>query len=270
MAQATWTLRAMHPWGGGYLWVGLQTIILRECAVIARFWSVTLAPPITMTLLYFAVFGEVLGKRIGPLSGVDYIQYVSPGLVVLWVIPYSFGHTASAFLGARFFRFLEEILVSPLPEWAVMAGYVTGGVIRGILVGSAAAITTLLVAHVHVRSVLATVAAVLLAALVSSLGGFITALFAKTFQQVQAIQLSILTPLMYVGGVFNPVSLLPDWAQRLSLANPLLYMVNAVRFGLLGISDVRVALTFWVTGAAGIALTVAALALLAHGKGIRD
>ena len=270
MAQATRTLLVSEPLAGGRLWTGLRTIVLRECAVIARFWSVTLAPPVMTTLLYFAIFGEILGKQIGPFSGIDYIRYLSPGLIVLWVIPFGFGHTASAFLGARFFRFLEEILVSPLPEWAVMAGYVTGGVIRGVLVGAAAAITTLFVAHIHVSSVLVSTAALLLAAVVASLGGFIAALFVQSFQQVEGIQLLILTPLMYLGGVFNPVALLPDWAQKLALANPLLYMVNAVRYGLLGVSDVPVGVAFWMMGATAIVLLVAALSLLAGGKGIRD
>lgn len=263
-------LRASDAAARGKPWVGLRTIILRECAVIARFWTVTLAPPVITTLLYFAIFGEILGRRIGSFSGIEYIQYVSPGLIVLWVIPYAFGHTASGFLGARIFRFLEEILISPLPAWAVMLGYVAGGVIRGMLVGAAAALTTLLVAHLHVTSVTVSVAGLLLAALVSALGGFITALFAKTFQQVEAIQLSILTPLMYLGGVFNPLSMLPAWAQKLALANPLLYMVNAVRYGLLGVSDVPVGLAFSMMGATGIAFLLVALQLLARGKGIRD
>lgn len=270
MAQATWTLRASAPRAGGKPWVGLRTIILRECAVIARFWLVTLAPPVMTTLLYFAVFGEILGKRIGAFTGIDYIQYLSPGLIAMWVIPYAFGHTASAFLGARIFRFVEEILISPLPQWAVMAGYVAGGVIRGILVGTIAAVTTLFAAHLHVESVLMSLAALLLAAVVASLGGFVTALYARSFEQVQMIQGAILTPLMYLGGVFNPVSLLPHWAQKLAVFNPMLYMVNAVRYGLLGVSDVPVGLAFWLTGAAGIVLLLIALQLLARGKGIRD
>lgn len=271
MAQATGIFRAAdRPAGGKKLWIGLKTIFLRECAVIARFWSVTLAPPVMSTLLYFAVFGGILGKRIGSFGGVDYLHYVAPGLIALWVIPYAFGHSASGFLGSKFFKYIEEILVSPLPAWVVMLGYVMGGVMRGFLVGAAAAITTLLIMHLHVRSVLITVVALTLAALVSSLGGFITGLFAKSFEQVQMIQGSILTPLMFFGGVFNPVSMLPDWAQKLSLANPMLYMVNAVRYGLLGVSDVPVGLTLSVMSVAAIALFFVAMKLVAHGKGIRE
>ena len=270
MAQATGMLQASDPLASSRVWIGLNTIILRECTVIARFWTVTLAPPVITTLLYFAVFGDILGKRIGSFGGVDYIQYVAPGLIALWVIPYSFGHTAGGFLGSRIFKYLEEILVTPLPGWAVMLGYVIGGVLRGFVVGAAAAVTTLLFTRLHVDSVLVTLAAISLAALVSSLGGFIAALFAKTFQQVQMIQTSILTPLMFLGGVFNPVSVLPAWAQKLALANPMLYMVDAVRYGLLGVSDVPVGLTFSVMGGAGIALFLAAMGLLARGKGIRD
>jgi ABC-2 type transport system permease protein len=269
MAQATRMLRASDP-AASQVWVGLNTIILRECAVIVRFWTVTLAPPVITTLLYFAVFGGILGKRIGSFAGVDYIHYVAPGLIALWVIPYSFGHTAGGFLGSRVFKYLEEILVTPLPGWAFMLGYVIGGVLRGVVVGAAAAVTALLFTRLHVEFVLVTVVALTLAALVSSLGGFIAALFAKTFEQVQMIQTSILTPLMFVGGVFNPVSALPAWAQKLALANPMLYMVDAVRYGLLGISDVPVGLSFTLMGALAIVLFLAAVKLLAAGKGIRD
>ena len=270
MAQAIRILPLPERLAAGRVWIGLKTVVRRECAVIAQFWSVTLAPPVVSTLLYFAVFGDVLGKRIGPFGGVDYLHYVAPGLIILWVVPYAFGHTGAGFLGARFFGYLEEILVTPLPGWAVMVGYVAGGVLRGIVVGAAAAVTTLLLAPFHVRSVLVTVVALLLAALVSSLAGFVTALFAKSFEQVRAIQGLILTPLMFLGGVFNPISVLPDWARRLSLANPMLYMVNAVRYGMVGTSDVAVTLTFAVMCAAVVVLFAVGVNLLARGKGIRD
>lgn len=263
-------VRASSRLAGGGVWIGLNTIVRRECGVIVRFWTVTFAPPVMTTLLYFVVFGDVLGKRIGSFGGIDYIHYVAPGLIVLWVIPYAFAHTAGGFLGARIFKFLEEILVTPLPAWAVTLGYVAGGVLRGFVVGAAAAVTTLLFTHLHIRSVPVTIAAMSLAALVASLGGFIASLFAKTFEQVQMIQGSILTPLVFFGGVFNPISLLPGWAQTLSLANPMLYMVNAVRYGLLGVSDVPVGPALTMMAVAGCALFLVAVKLLAGGKSIRE
>lgn len=270
MAQATRILRASDRLAARRVWVGLNTIVLREGGVIARFWTITLAPPVMTTLLYFAVFGDILGKRIGSFSGIDYIHYVAPGLVALWVVPYSFAHTAGGFLGSRIFRYLEEILITPLPGWTIMLGYVIGGVLRGFAVGAAVAVTAQLFTHLHVESVLVTLAAISLAALVSSLGGFIAAVFAKTFEQVQMIQTSILTPLMFVGGVFNPVSALPAWAQELALANPMLYMVDAVRYGLLGVSDVPVGLTFSVMCGAAVIFFLAAAGLMARGKAIRE
>jgi len=231
---------------------------------------VTLAPPAITTVLYFTIFGEIIGRRVGSVDGFDYIQYMAPGLVVLWVIPYSYGHTAAAFLGARFFKFIEEVLVSPLPDWVVMTGYVIGGMIRGCLVGIAAVATTLLFTRLHVHSVFLSVAALLLAALVSALGGFITAMFAKSFDQVATIQTLILTPLMYIGGVFNSVSTLPNWAQNLSLANPMFHIVNAFRYGVLGVSDVPIGMALSIIGAFGFVLFLTAMKLMALGSGIRD
>jgi len=251
-------------------WIGLKTIVRRECAVIAQFWSFTLAPPAIMTLLYFAVFGAIVGKRVGSLNGFDYIQYMAPGLIILWVVPYSFGHTAAGFLGARFFKYIEEIQVSPLPDWIIMAGYVIGGVIRGLLVGVIAIITTLFFTHLHIHSLLMSVAILLLAALVSALGGFITGLFVKSFDQVGIMQTSIITPLMYIGGVFNPVSMLPDWARQLSLANPMFYMVNAFRYALLGVTDMPVGVAVSAMLVCGSVLFLVVMGLMARGVGMRD
>ena len=251
-------------------WIGLKTLVFRECRVVVRFWSITLAPPVITTILYFTLFGEIFGKRIGSIDGIDYIRYMAPGLIVLWVIPYSFGHTASGFLGARFFKFIEEILVSPLPEWALMAGYVIGGIARGFMVGMALALTTLLFTHLDVHSVSVSVAALFLAALVSSLGGFITAMLAKSFDHVTTIQALILTPLTYIGGVFTSVSMLPSWAQDLSLANPMFYMVNAFRYGFLGVSDVPVGVAIAVVSAFGAVLFVISAKLMARGTGFRQ
>lgn len=251
-------------------WIGLKTLLLRECTVIVRFWGVTLAPPAVSTVLYFIVFGEIIGRRIGSIDGIDYIQFMAPGIIVLWVVPYSFGHTAGGFLGAKFFKYIEELLVSPQPHWVIMAGYVMGGLARGILVGMTAAVITLCFTPVPVHSVLLGLTAIALAAAVAALAGFITGLFANNFEQVFMIQGLILTPLMYLGGVFNSLSTLPVWAQTLSRANPMFYMVNAFRYGLLGESDVAIGVSISLMFAAGVVLLLVAWVLLVRGVGIRE
>jgi ABC-2 type transport system permease protein len=252
------------------VWIALKTLVRRECRVIARYWALTLAPPIVTTILYFTVFGVVFGTHIGPIDGVEYIRYVVPGLIVLQVVPYSFGHAASGLLGARHFRFVEELLVSPLPGWAVMSGYVIGGAVRGLLVATAAALTMLLFTGLEPYSLLMSATALLLIALVSALGGFVTGMFAKSFDQVSTILALILTPLTYLGGVFGTLTSLPGWARTLSAANPMAHMVSAARYGFLGVSDIRPGTAFIVVCLLGTMLLVASLVLLARGTGLRS
>jgi ABC-2 type transport system permease protein len=251
-------------------WIGFQTLVRRECTVIVRFWSVTLAPPAVMTVLYFAVFGQIMRQRIGEVGGVDYGHYLTPGLILLWVIPYSFGHTAAGLLGARSFKFIEELLISPMPDWVVMMGYVVSGMIRGVLVGIIAGIATLLFVQLNIHSVFVSVLVLSLTAFVAALGGFITGLLAKSFDQVTLIQGSILTPLTYLGGVFASVVTLPEWAQMLSLANPMFYMVDGFRFGFLGLSDVPPGTAVTMISLLGILLLLAATKLMSRGSGVRE
>jgi len=253
----------------GRRWIGLSTLIVRECGVILQFWGYTVAPPIITTILYFAIFGEVIGKRVGPMGGVDYIQYISPGLIMLWTIVQAYGHTAGGLVGARFFKYIEELLVAPLPDWIVVVGYVISGVIRGILVGVTVLIITLVFTRLQIHSVAASGAVLLLTALASSVAGIIAALFAKSFEQIYGVQNFVLTPLLYVGGIFSSVSTLPTWAQRLSLVNPMFYAINGFRFGLLGVSDVPFRVSMSLVAAVGLLLFVAAVLLMRHGVGIR-
>jgi len=250
-------------------WIGLKTLVFRECAVVVRFWSVTLAPPVVATILYFTIFGEVLGSRIGSIDGVAYDRYVAPGLIVLSAIPYSFAHTAAGLLGARLFKYIEELLVSPLPDWIILVGYVIGGVLRGLTVALAVILTSLFFIQLNVHSVLVSIAALLMATLGASVFGFITATCAKTFEHVTTVQILVLTPLTYFGGVFTSISTLPVWAQGLSFANPMFYFVNAFRYGVLGVSDVPVAFALSILSAFAAVLLLAAMMLVARGTGIR-
>jgi ABC-2 type transport system permease protein len=250
-------------------WIGLKTLVCRECVVVLRFWRVTLAPPVIATILYFTIFGEVMGSRIGSVDGVDYDCYVAPGLIVLSVIPYSFVHTAAGLLGARLFKYIEELLVSPLPDWIILMGYVIGGVLRGLMVASVVILTSLFFTHLSVHSVVLSIAVLLTAAVMASVSGFITAAFAKSFEHVTAVQILVLTPLTYVGGVFTSISALPHWAQGLSFANPMFYVVNAFRYGVLGVSDVPVGFALTFLCAFAVVLLMAAMMLMSRGTGIR-
>jgi ABC-2 type transport system permease protein len=251
-------------------WIGFQTIILRECGRILRIWGQTIVPSAVTAALYFVIFGTLIGRRIGQMDGVDYMQYIAPGLIMMAVITNAYANVSSSFFGAKFQRFLEEISVSPLPDWLVVLGYVGGGVLRGLLVGLVVTIISLVFTHLPVHHVLVIVAAVVLTAVVFSLAGFINGVFAKNFDQVNWIPTFILTPLTYFGGVFYSINLLPPWAQSLSHANPVLHMVNAFRYGFLGRSDVDVVLAFAIMVGAAVALFGIALTLMRRGTGLRD
>jgi ABC-2 type transport system permease protein len=227
-------------------------------------------PSAVTAALYFVIFGTLIGRRIGQMDGVDYMQYIAPGLIMMAVITNAYANVSSSFFGAKFQRFLEEISVSPLPDWLVVLGYVGGGVLRGLLVGLVVTIISLVFTHLPVHHVLVIVAAVVLTAVVFSLAGFINGVFAKNFDQVNWIPTFILTPLTYFGGVFYSINLLPPWAQSLSHANPVLHMVNAFRYGFLGRSDVDVVLAFAIMLGAAAALFGIALTLMRRGTGLRD
>lgn len=251
-------------------WIGFQTIVLREIGRILRIWGQTIVPSAVTAALYFVIFGSLIGSRIGQMDGVGYMQYIAPGLIMMAVITNSYANVSSSFFGAKFQRFLEEISVSPQPNWVVVAGYVGGGVLRGLLVGLAVTVISLVFTHLPVHHLFVTLAAVLLTAVVFSLAGFINGVFAKNFDQVNWIPTFILTPLTYFGGVFYSINLLPDWARTLSFANPVLHMVNAFRYGFLGRSDVHVGLAFGIMTLAAIVLFAVAMWLMERGIGLRD
>ena len=227
-------------------------------------------PPAITATLYFLIFGSLIGRRIGDMGGFTYMQYIAPGLIMMSVITSSYGNVVSSFFGAKFGRHIEELLVAPLPNWLIVLGYVAGGVLRGLLVGLVVTLISLFFTHLHVEHLLAVFGAVLLTSLVFSLGGFINAVFAKNFDQISFVPTFILTPLTYLGGVFYSITMLPDWAQHLSRANPILYMVNAFRYGFLGVSDVPVGFSFAIMGAAVAALFALSVWLMEKGTGTRE
>lgn len=251
--------------------VALNTILRREIVRIMRIWTQTLIPPaITMTL-YFVIFGKLIGSRIGTVQGgFSYMQYIVPGLVMMSIITNSYGNISSSFFGAKFSRAVEEMLVSPMPNWVILTGYVAGAVVRGLVVGVLVLVIALFFTDLHVMHPLITFASVLLGATIFSLAGFVNAVYAKKFDDIAIVPTFILTPLTYLGGVFYSINMLGEPWQAISRANPILYMVNAFRYGVLGISDVHVGWAFVVMLGFVAALSVVALQLLKRGVGLRS
>ena len=251
-------------------WTGFKTIVIREYGRIIRIWAQTIVPSALTSALYFVIFGSLIGRRVGLMDGVPYMQYIAPGLIMMAVITNSYGNVVSSFFGAKFGKHVEEMLVAPLPNWVIVLGYVGGGLVRGLLVGGAVTIVSLIFTNLHVHHALVIVGAVVLTSVIFALGGFLNALFAKNFDQVNWIPTFVLTPLTYFGGVFYSITLLPEWARHVSYANPILHMVNAFRYGFLGTSDVNVYVAFSIMIAAAVALFGLAVFFMNRGTGMRE
>ncbi|GGA12788.1 ABC transporter permease [Dyella caseinilytica] len=251
--------------------IALRTIVRREIVRIMRIWTQTLIPPaITMTL-YFVIFGKLIGSRIGNIQGeFTYMQYIVPGLVMMSIITNSYGNISSSFFGAKFQRSVEEMLVSPMSNWVILLGYVTGAVARGLVVGLLVLLIALFFTNLHVAHPLVTILSVLFGATIFSLAGFVNAVYAKKFDDIALVPTFVLTPLTYLGGVFYSVNMLSEPWQAISRINPILYMVNAFRFGVLGISDVQIGVAFGVMMIFVIGLSWLALNLLRRGVGLRS
>jgi ABC-2 type transport system permease protein len=250
--------------------VAIKTLVAKEYHRIMRIWIQTLLPPaITMTL-YFVIFGSLIGKRIGEMGGFSYMAYIAPGLIMMSVITNSYGNVVSSFFGAKFARHVEELLVSPMPASLILVGHVAGGMIRGLLVGALVTLIALYFTKLSVVNPFITISVVVLTSIVFSLAGFINAVFARKFDDIAIIPTFVLTPLTYLGGVFYSISLLPEFWQKVSMANPILYMVNAFRYGILGTSDIDIGLAYLIILAFIVALYSGALYLLKKGVGIRE
>ena len=250
--------------------VALKTIVRKEVLRVLRIWVQTIVPPaITMTL-YFIIFGNLIGRRIGSMDGFDYMQYIAPGLIMMSVITNSYGNVVSSFFGAKFGRHIEEMLVSPMSNATIVLGHVAGGVLRGVLVGSLVTIIALFFTELDVRYPLVTISIVLLSSIVFALAGFINAVFARKFDDISIVPTFVLTPLTYLGGVFYSISLLPEPWKTLSLANPILYMVNAFRFGILGKSDIALSTAYAILLFFTLLLFIVCMQLMRRGIGIRE
>ncbi len=251
-------------------WIAFCTILVKEIRRFTRIWVQTLLPPAITMGLYFVIFGKLIGSRIGEMGGFSYMEFVVPGLIMMSVLTNAYSNVVSSFYSNKFQRSIEEQLIAPIPNWVILAGYVAGGVARGLCVGVIVTFLSLFFTRLQVQHPLLMIAIVLLTAILFSLAGLINAVYAKSFDDISIIPTFVLTPLTYLGGVFYSINLLPPFWQALSQANPILYMVNAFRYGVLGISDVNIGfafgmILFFIVIAGGYAMH-----LLRSGRGLRS
>jgi ABC-2 type transport system permease protein len=251
--------------------IALGTIVRREVMRILRIWTQTLLPPAITVTLYFIIFGSLIGRRIGEIApGISYIEYIAPGLIMMSVIQNAYGNITSSFFGAKFQRFVEEMLVSPMPSWTILTGYISGAVLRGFMVGVIVLGISLFFTKIHLYHPLVTLSTFLLAATIFGLLGFVNAIFARKFDDIAIIPTFVLTPLTYLGGVFYNVAQLPSPWKEISHLNPILYMVSAFRYGLLGISDINLLWAYAVMLVFVLALGAFCLTLMNRGVGLRS
>ena len=250
--------------------VAVKTIIRKEMSRVLRIWVQTIVPPaITMTL-YFIIFGNLIGRRIGVMDGFDYMQFIAPGLIMMSVITNSYGNVVSSFFGAKFGKHVEEMLVAPMSYATIIIGHVAGGVLRGLLVGALVTVIALFFTKLKVAHPFITISIVLLSSIVFSLAGFINAVFAKKFDDISIVPTFVLTPLTYLGGVFYSISMLPEFWQNVSRLNPILYMVNAFRYGILGTSDIGFGQAYVILLVFVVLLFSGCMYLMRRGIGIRE
>lgn len=250
--------------------IPFNTLVIKEIHRFIRIWPQTLLPPAITTALYFLIFGKLIGDRIGTINGASYMDYIVPGVILMSVISHSYANVVSSFYSTKFQHNIEELLVAPVPNWVILGGYVSGGIMRGLLVGVVVAFISMLFAALAVKHIWITLAIAVLTATVFSLAGFINAVLAESFDDISIIPNFVLTPLSYLGGVFYSVSMLPGIWQTISMGNPILYMVNAFRYGFIGVSDVDIQLAFMMTGGFIIIMTLFSLYLLHKGTGIKN
>ena len=250
-------------------YIAFETIVTREVRRFSRIWLQTLVPPAITIGLYFVIFGNLVGRRIGNMGGFDYMEFIVPGLIMMSVIQNSYSNVVSSFFSQKFQKTVEELLVAPSPNYIILSGLIVGGMCRGLAVGAIVTVMSLLFANLSIQHPVLTFIIILLTSAVFSLAGFINAVFANSFDDISIIPTFVLTPLIYLGGVFYSIELLPKFWQIVSGLNPIFYMVNAFRYGILGASDVDVFWAFLILCIFIIGLYISCIWLLRSGKGIR-
>jgi ABC-2 type transport system permease protein len=246
-----------------------RTIVTREILRYARIWIQTVLPPMITTALYFIIFGNLIGAQIGDMDGFRYMDFIVPGLIMMAVITNSYANVVSSFYGSKFQRHIEEMLVSPVPNYIILTGFIAGGTARGLTVGVAVTVVSLLFTPLSIHNPWVMLSMIVLTAILFSLAGFINGIYAKSFDDISIVPTFVLTPLTYLGGIFYSITMLPPIWQHVSLANPILYMINAFRFGFLGVSDIPLTASYAISLGFIALLYTFSIHLLRKGHGIR-
>jgi len=247
-----------------------KTIVLKEILRFARIWVQTIVPAVITTSLYFLIFGNLIGSQLSDIDGYSYVDYIVPGIILMSVITNSYGNVVSSFYGHKFQHHVEEMMVSPMPNYVLLVGFVVGGVARGIVVGGVVTLVAMFFTNIHFEHVFITSIVVVLTAVLFSLAGFVNAVYANSFDDISIIPTFVLTPLTYLGGIFFSIDMLSNFWQNIALFNPILYMINAMRFGMLGVSDISLSTAFIIIGLFLIGLYLFCLYLLKNGVGLRQ
>ena len=251
-------------------WVALNTILAKEFMRFIRIWIQTVLPAAIMTALYFIIMGNLIGSQLPDVHGQTYVNYIAPGLILMAVITNSYGNVVSSFFSAKFQRHVEEMLVSPMPNYLIVIGFVAGGLTRGLVVGVVTGVVAAFFVELQFHNIGIVVLVAILTSALFSLGGFINAVYAKTFDDISIVPTFVLTPLTYLGGIFYSVNMLSEFWRTVSLANPVLYMINAMRYGMLGVSDIDIGIALAIILLFVAALYTWAVLLMRKGTGIRS
>ena len=246
------------------------TLVIREMLRFTRIWVQTILPPAITMGLYFIIFGNLIGSRMGEMQGQSYIDYIVPGLILMSVITNSYSNVVASFFSSKYQRNIEEMLISPMPNWIILAGYVTGGVMRGLAVGLIVTVVAAFFTDLRLENPLVAVLVLLMTSVLFSIGGLINAIYARSFDDISIIPTFVLTPLTYLGGVFYSIDLLPEFWQDVSLLNPILYMVNALRYSVLGVSDIGVTTALTLIFGFNVLFAWVCLYLMHKGTGIKS
>jgi len=251
-------------------WIAYLTITRKEILRFTRIWVQTIFPPVVMVALYFIIFGNLIGQRIGLMDGMSYIDFIMPGLVMMSIITNSYANVVSSFYGAKYSRHIEEMQVAPVPNLVILLGFISGGVARGMCVGIAVTLVSLLFTEFSIHNHAVVLLVAVLTSSLFAMAGLINAIFANSFDDISIVPTFVLTPLTYLGGIFYSIKLLPEFWQQVSLINPILYMVNSFRFGFRGASDIDLGSALLVILVFNAILFGISLFLLERGIGIRQ